>query len=183
MHRPTLSRTQRRARTRRASTTWTRTLKNWLTGYRASRNWPRGSRLRGWGRCSRRRLVHRARPGVRHDHPRGRCLWTRRRNGCRWFRCHWSAWLWRSTGRRSRRNWGPALYGGRRHYWRRNRSRRSRSRWGPDRRRRRLRGRRCRNRECRSRGMGGNDDPRCGCRGGRWWRSRSLNSRSRRDYG
>jgi hypothetical protein len=93
MHRPPFPRTQRRARLSRCQRSC-RTLKNWLPRHRPSRRRPR------WrSRHRRRRLVHRARAGLRHDHSR---QWRTRR---RWLRRSRSLHLRSVNKRRKRCRW------------------------------------------------------------------------------
>ena len=109
MHRPPLSRTQRRARLSRCG--WPRrTLKN-----RLPRNRPSRSRPRWRSRHRQRRLVYRARARLRHDHSRRRRDRSRGLRGCRslYLRsatsrrrlCRWRRTAGRRGGRRSRNSW------------------------------------------------------------------------------
>ncbi len=94
MHRSPFPRTQRRTRHGRTC----RALKNWLPRHRSPwrRTRSRIRRRRSWHRH--RRLIYRTRAGLRHDHPRRRCHWSRcfRRRGhlhlcnIRWTLCRWS---------------------------------------------------------------------------------------------
>jgi len=124
VHRTTLARSQRRTRspwTRRRA----RPLKNWLTW-----DWTpwRGTICNRHSRLDWRRLVHRARAGLRHDHSRSRCLRTRWRS--RWLGLTYN-WRLRRRLRRTRRRraWRCDIHL-RRRGWRSNRTRRHWTRLG-----------------------------------------------------
>ncbi len=105
MHRPPFTRTKRRPRARRL---WPRrALKNWLSRNRPSRSWP-------WWRSRRwqRRLVHRSRTRLGHDHSR---RWRNRRRcfrGCRSLDLRtvtkrWRLYNWRRTASLYNRSRSP----------------------------------------------------------------------------
>ena len=144
MHGATFAGTERG--TRSSGSLRPRTLENGLARDWTARGWARGCSGRGLpGRCGRldRRLVHRARTRLRHDHARrrsanGRCrprrscccrrrgggrrLRSGRRGKCRRRRDRWC----RRLGRRG--NWSGCRSAGRRGRWRRRRSNHRRSR-------------------------------------------------------
>jgi len=104
MHRPPFARTKRRPRRSRRLRPG-RALKNWLPRHRSSRHRTRSSTRRRRSRRGQRRLVYRARAGLRHDHSRwrsnrspclrGSVLHLRNDIGCRRLR-RWTRSPWRS---------------------------------------------------------------------------------------
>ncbi len=104
MHRAALSGTKRRAST--TGRHRTKALKNWLPGHGPSRRgaWRRCGR--SLGRWPHRRLIHRPRPSLGHDHARRRSF---RSNRCSRTHSNWSL----CCGHRRRR----------RHWWTRRRDR------------------------------------------------------------
>ena len=87
MHRSPFTRTQRRPRRSWRLRPWC-ALKNWLSRHRSSRRWTRSCTLRRRSRRSHRRLVYRARAGLRHDHSRRWRNRTRRLRGRRALHLH-----------------------------------------------------------------------------------------------
>jgi hypothetical protein len=80
VHRPSFARPKRRTRLSRRHRSRS-ALENWLAWHGSSRRWSRNIRIR-CGRGRQRRLINRTRAGLRHDHSRRRCNWSRRPHRC-----------------------------------------------------------------------------------------------------